>query len=231
MRVDVEMQAAALQAELDTLYQRVRDGGDDFAPMIEKLPHPGLVVRRREADGESFVYVEDTRHGRLAGCTVFNRLIEVDRRTDRFVRSPHSRFAPDYQRRGLARYLYAAELEAGWCLVSGARQSHGAHALWRALAADYRLSYVALRRGPLICLGEEVDPVLLDQLSTRMILWGRGWEDDAAPASPAASKRLPVQGRRVLARELPRIVDQQPRLPHGVFGEQVDIGGADAHLR
>ncbi|WP_232462565.1 N-acetyltransferase [Bordetella genomosp. 9] len=204
MRVDVELQADALRAELDALYGRVRDGGDAFAPVIASLPHPGLVVRRREADGESYVYVEDTRHGRLAGCTVFNRLIEVDRRTDRYVRSPHSRFAPEYQRRGLARYLYVRELDAGWCLVSGARQSRGAHALWHALAAKYPLSYVALRRGPLICLGSEVERTLLDRLGTRMILWGRGWEDDRSRA-----RILSVLPRRTIPGN--DVTDARPR--------------------
>jgi len=196
MRVDVDLARGALEAELDTLYQRLREGGEGFAPVVESLRQPGLVLRRREADGEAYVYVEDTRHGRLAGCTVFNRLVEVDRRTDRFVRSPHSRIGPAYQRRGLARHIYARELEAGWCLVSGARQSPAAHALWQALGTRYRLGYAGLRGATLVCLGPQVPPDVLDDLGTRMVLSRHGapvpWAD---PAGRTVSTR-PDRGPR-----------------------------------
>ncbi|ANN73635.1 N-acetyltransferase [Bordetella bronchialis] len=180
MRVDVDLDPASLEAELDALYRRLCEKGEGYAPVVATLPHLGLAVRRREADGESYLYVEDPRRRVLAGCTVFNRLVEVDRWTDRHVRSPHSRFRREYQRRGLARYLYARELDAGWCLVSGARQSAAAHALWLSLGTRYRLGYVALRGKSLACLGGGVDAAVLDDLSTRMMLWGVARRREAA---------------------------------------------------
>src|SRR5690606_34100269 len=95
---------------------------------------PCLVFHHREADGEHYIYVEDVDRGCLAGYTVFNRLIEVNRRLDRFVRAPHSKYAGGYQRRGIATAVYEWALGQGFCLISGARQSQGAHALWRSLA-------------------------------------------------------------------------------------------------
>ncbi|HBZ05491.1 MAG TPA: N-acetyltransferase, partial [Massilia sp.] len=59
---------------------------------------------------------------------------------------------------------------------SGARQSSGAHALWRALAQRHPLLYVDLHDKSLRCLGREVDPGLREALFTRMILLGRGWD-------------------------------------------------------
>ena len=126
---------AAIRARI-----RSRVAGSVCAP-CSTLPGrlPGLVWRHREADGEHYVYVEDTARGCLAGYTVFNRLIEVDRRTDPHVRAPHSRYAPDYQRRGIATAVYEWGLEQGFCLLSGARQSAGAHALWLALGRRFQL--------------------------------------------------------------------------------------------
>ncbi len=190
MRVDVDLEPAALEAELDALHERLRDGGEAFAPVVGTLPQPGLVLRRREADGVSFVYVEDTLRGALAGCVVFNRLIEVDRRTDRYVRSPHTRLRPDYQRRGVASLIYARELDAGWCLVSGARQSSGAHALWLSLAGRYRLGYVALRNKALVCLGSKVEAAVLDDLVTRLVLTG-----PRAVGQPLSRAQGRAQGR------------------------------------
>ena len=96
-------------------------------------------MRYREADGEWYVYVEDLQRRRLAGYTVFNRLVELDRRADRHLRAPHSRYDTPYQRRGLASAVYRWALQEGWCLVSGARQSPGAHALWHQLCPAARL--------------------------------------------------------------------------------------------
>lgn len=45
------------------------------------LPDSRFVMHRREADGEWHEHVEDRVELRLAGTTVFNRLIEVDRHT------------------------------------------------------------------------------------------------------------------------------------------------------
>jgi hypothetical protein len=61
------------------------------------------------------------------------------------------------------------------CLLTGARQSPAAHALWRKLAEAYSLGHVDLRNKNLTYLGSEVSPQVLGELHTRMLLLGRGW--------------------------------------------------------
>lgn len=162
--------------ELDALYGRMNTPGDALYGMpVVGTDMPGLVLRYREADGEYYVYVEDVALRRLAGYTVFNRLIEVGRRADPYVRAPHSKYAPGYQGRGLATSIYEWGLNAGMCLLSGARQSAGAHALWLSLARRYELGYVDLRRKRLAYLGKRVGEAVLNDLHTRMLLLGRGW--------------------------------------------------------
>lgn len=176
LRIDVSHSHAEVEDELGALHDRIRRPGDRLHSMPD-LPSglPGLRLRYREADGEIFVYVEDVASGRLAGYTVFNRLIEVGRRTDPWVRSPHTKFAPAYQRRGLASGLYRWALDGGLCLLSGARQSAGAHALWQSLGSRYTLGYVDLRYKTLTYLGEQVSAAVMDDLYTRMVLLGHGW--------------------------------------------------------
>ncbi|AVR86966.1 hypothetical protein [Thauera aromatica] len=176
LRIDVNRPDAGIEAELDTLYGRLHSPGDPIH-RCTRLPAllPGLVFHHREADGEHYVYVEDPARARLAGYTVFNRLIEVDRRTDRHVRSPHSKYAPAYQGRGIASAVYGWGLDRGFCLVSGARQSEGAHALWRALARRRPLRWVALRARRMHDLGVSIPPARAAELDTRMILLGAGW--------------------------------------------------------
>lgn len=180
LRIDVELAPAEIERELDALHGRIGRPGDRLHAM-PALPAgvPGLRLRYREADGEYYVYVEDVMQRRLAGYTVFNRLVEVGRRADPWVRAPHSKFAPAYQRRGLARSLYRWALDGGLCLLSGARQSAGAHALWQALAPDYAMGYVDLRGKTLTWLGDAVDAATRDGLHTRMLLLGRGWTLEA----------------------------------------------------
>src|SRR5690606_31500950 len=133
---------------------------------------PGLVFHYREADGEHYVYVEDPARRCLAGYTVFNRLVELDRRADRHLRAPHSKYAPGYQRRGIATALYRWWLASGRCLISGARQSPAANALWHSLAAHHGLVYVELREKVLRHLGLHIDERLRLELHTRMLLLG-----------------------------------------------------------
>ena len=114
LRIDVDPSSeGALEQELDTLHGRL------YGLPTEPLSAPRFVMHRREADGEWYVYVEDRVERRLAGYTVFNRLIEVDRHTDPHVRAPHSKSARAYQRRGLATAVY------GWALGSGRRDLPG----------------------------------------------------------------------------------------------------------
>lgn len=176
LRVDVEREPESLSAELDSLYRRLKSPADALHD-ARAVPSgaPGLVFRCREADGEYYVYVEDVIRRRLAGYTVFNRLVELNRRAERYVRAPHSKYAPAYRRRGIASAVYECALQTGLCLLSGARQSAGAHALWHALARRHELGYVAIREKSLRYLGQRVDEAALDDLHTRMILLGRGW--------------------------------------------------------
>ena len=84
LRVDVDLQPAKpLAEELEGLYERLYSPGDRLCGLpLVNLPQPGFAMRYREADGEWYVYVEDLQRRCLAGYTVFNRLIELDRRAD-----------------------------------------------------------------------------------------------------------------------------------------------------
>lgn len=176
LRIDVDHSDESIETELDTLYGRLHTPGDAMN-LCTHLPAllPGLRFHHREADGEHYVYVEDVVRRRLAGYTVFNRLIEVDRRTDRHVRSPHSKYAADYQGRGIASAIYDWALGRGFCLVSGARQSESAHALWRSLARRHPLRWITVRAKRMHDLGPGVAPARATKLDTRMLLLGHGW--------------------------------------------------------
>lgn len=176
LRIDVQQRPDNIETELEALHDRMATPGDPLHG-VSHLPIrlPGFIFWHREADGEHYVYVEDIQRKRLAGYTVFNRLIEVNRRVDRFVRGPHSKYAPAYQRRGIATAVYQWALGEGFSLISGARQSEGAHALWQSLGRRYPLAYVALQSKEVHFLGFDVSPALRDDLNTRMILLGDGF--------------------------------------------------------
>jgi len=176
LRVDVEQRPEQLQAELEELFERMNSPGDALhgLPTLE-LRHSGFAFRYRQADGEHYVYVQDLARGRLAGYTVFNRLIELNRRTERHLRAPHSKYARIYQRRGIASTIYSWWLDAGNCLISGARQSDGAHALWRSLGVRYRLICVEVRDKSLRYLGDDIAAYIKQDLQTRLILVGAGY--------------------------------------------------------
>lgn len=176
LRIDVQPQPDELEKELDALHDRISCQGDALHGLPALCIHfPGLVFRYREADGEHYIYVEDMARRCLAGYTVLNRLIEVSRRADPHLRAPHSKYAPAYQRRGIATAIYRWWLESGQCLITGARQSTGANALWHSLARHYELVYADLRGKNLCCLGPDVDERTREDLHTRMVLLGRGW--------------------------------------------------------
>ncbi|AZS80710.1 hypothetical protein [Achromobacter spanius] len=177
LRIDVNHAPEEIERELDAIHQRMQRPLDRLhgLPQVQ-TDIPGIVLRYREADGEYYVYVLDARRNRVAGYTVFNRLIEVGKRADPFVRAPHSKYAAPYQGMGLATAVYRWGLEAGLCIISGARQSPGAHRLWMGLARDYELGYVDLRRKQLRYLGRQVPARVQEDLHTRMIMLGRGWD-------------------------------------------------------
>nr|WP_279343793.1 N-acetyltransferase [Variovorax terrae] len=178
LRIDVgQRPEKPIEEELDGLYERLQTPGDRLYGLPSELldGEPEFALRQREADGEFYVYVEDLRRRRLAGYTVFNRLIELGRRADRHLRAPHSKYGLPYQRRGLASAVYRRALGTGLCLVTGARQSPGAHALWQSLARRHAWGYVELRDKRLSYLGQAVPAPVLDDLHTRMLLLGEGW--------------------------------------------------------
>ncbi|WP_039883410.1 hypothetical protein [Achromobacter piechaudii] len=176
LRIDVNHAPEEVQSELDAIRERMLRSSDRLHGLPEvPTDIPGIVLRYREADGEYYVYVVDVQRDRVAGYTVFNRLIEVGRKADPYVRAPHSKYAPAYQGMGLATAVYRWGLDAGLCIISGARQSTGAHRLWMGLARHYELGFVDLRQKQLRYLGRDVPPRVLEDLHTRMILLGRGW--------------------------------------------------------
>ncbi len=190
LRIDVSpIPPQQLEGECASIHDRIHTPGDRLYGIPEiPLSDPRFAIRYREADGEFYVYVEDLQAHRIAGFTVFNRLIELDKRADRIARGPHSKFDSEYQRKGLASCIYRWALDAGLCLVTGARQSPGAHALWHRLAREYRLGYVDITDKKMRYLGAAVTPEVLNQLNTRMFLLGKGW----SLGSFAAAARMHV---------------------------------------
>lgn len=184
LRIDVALQPSDIEKHLDSLYRRLNRPGDALHGLpVLCIQIPGLVLRYREADGEHYVYVEDPARGRLAGCVVFNRLVELDRRADPHLRAPHARIAPAYQRRGIATAIYRWWLDRGNTLITGARQSPGANALWHALGRRYERFYVELRDKRLRWLGHAVDRPTEQALHTRMLMLGKGGDLDRLSAA------------------------------------------------
>ena len=135
----------------------------------------GLMFRLRDADGEYFVYAIDPLRNRIAAYTVFNRLVEVDRRTARHLRAPHTKVAHGYRRMGIASAIYRWWLDSGRSLMTGARQSAGAHGLWMALARDYALAAVRIAEHKRVeRLPLPPPPGFYEALDTRLVLVGRG---------------------------------------------------------
>ncbi len=190
LRIDVSpIPPQQLEGECASIHDRINTPGDCLYGIAEiPLSDPRFAIRYRAADGEFYVYVEDLQEHRIAGFTVFSRLIELDKRADRIIRGPHSKFDVAYQRKGLASCIYRWALDAGLCLVTGARQSPGAHAQWHKLARDYRLGYVDITDKKMRYLGNSVAPEVLDHLNTRMFLRGKGW----SLGSFAAAARMQI---------------------------------------
>lgn len=190
LRIDVSpIPPKQLEGECASIHDRINTPGDCLHGIAEiPLSDPRFAIRYRAADGEFYVYVEDLQAHRIAGFTVFSRLIELDKRADRIIRGPHSKFDVAYQRKGLASCIYRWALDAGLCLVTGARQSPGAHALWHKLARDYRLGYVDITDKKMRYLGNSVEPQVLNHLNTRMFLLGKGW----SLGSFAAAARMQI---------------------------------------
>ncbi len=171
MRIDVRLSVSDVDSELVQLDARF-SGAQSGLHGIPALPSPlpGLSLRYRECHGEFFLYVQDTARQRLAGYTVFSHVAGLGAQAGRGLRTPHSRYGAGYQRRGIATAVYQWALNAGICLVSGPRQSAGAHALWQSLSARYALAYVDVSDRTVRHLGAEVHTEVLDDFHTRMLL-------------------------------------------------------------
>jgi hypothetical protein len=183
MRVDVDLGHRNVEAELAALYARLRLRAEAMQPVPAYAPRaPELVFHCREIDGEFHVYAEDPARNVLAGCTVFNRVFELDAEVGRFVRSPHSRYAPAYQRKGVATAVYQWALQAGMSLVSGPRQSVGAYRLWEALGRSWELVVVSLEGRDLRVIAEGMEREALEVFDTRMMLVGTGWARSLRPS-------------------------------------------------
>lgn len=175
LRIDVSLPRANIEKELEALYARLYRTGDSLHDLPQlALDYRGFVFRYREADGEHYIYVEDRQRACLAGYVIFNRLVELNRRADPHLRAPHAKFGQDYQRLGIATAIYCWWLDAGNCLISSARQSVGANALWHKLSKRYPLTYVDLRNKRLCYLSREVNETRRQDLHTRMLMLGRG---------------------------------------------------------
>ncbi len=175
LRVDVSRPAQHVRDELLDLARRLaRAAQHATAPPGMRLPD-GFRARERQADGESYVYVEHLGSQRLVGYVAFQRLPEAGRRAATCVRLPHALFHPDFQRRGLGTAVYGGMLARGVSLVSGARQSPGAHALWQALGRRHALAHIQVGRRQLAYLGEHVPEHVRDDLQTRLLLLPIGW--------------------------------------------------------
>lgn len=195
LRIDVALPPWGVEAELRRLHERMRRPGDPLRGLpVIATPLRGLAFRHREADGEHYVYVEDLATGRLAGYTVFNRLVELSRQADPHLRAPHSRYSRHYQRRGIATAVYRWALDRGMCLITGARQSTAAHGLWQALSAHYELRYVSLDARKLSYLGPRIAPAVLEEFATRMVLLGRGWTLERLAGETGMALSEEVQG-------------------------------------
>ena len=175
LRIDVDLSGRDIQREFDALHERIRTNHrtrDAMQPLPLHLH--GLVLRMREADGEVFVYAIDPLRNRIVAYTVFNRLVEVDRHTDRHLRAPHTKVAHGYRRMGIATAIYRWWLDSGRNLMTGARQSAGAHGLWMSLARDYTLVAVRIAEHKRVQqLPLPPPPGFFDALDTRLVLVGR----------------------------------------------------------
>lgn len=176
MRIDVDRDGERLETELDALYPAcLRDAAVDGTIFLPKLGDIPLPRYRRTAGKETFLYIEDPTRRWLAGTTSFTRVVGLDRKLDLHIRSPHSRYRAPYQRMGLAKRVYLEALDAGLCLLSGARQSPGALQLWRSLGRHYPLHHVQLQGKQLVDLGRSIERRQFEDLHTRLLLCGAGW--------------------------------------------------------
>ncbi len=157
MRFDVRIGNEQIDQELAALQARMAHGRHALRNLpILDMSFPDIEFRVRKIAREQRVYAVDTQCQRLIGYSVFDILPEGSRRLHGKVRSVHSRYARDYQGRGIATALYTKVLSDGFVLVSGARQSCAAYALWKSLGR--RMKFDIVRIGP-----ENIEPLPISE--------------------------------------------------------------------
>lgn len=145
MRFDVRVSNAEIERELADLQARMERGRHALSSLPKlDLHFRGIEFRVRRIGREQRVFALDIHSGRLVGYSVFDILPEGARRFRGSVRSVHSRYAAPYQGRGIASAVYTRVLSEGFVLVSAARQSRAAHALWQSLGRRMRLEVVSV---------------------------------------------------------------------------------------
>lgn len=175
LRIDVVLPEQEMERELDSLHARWSAQWSHLeVPDGLSVPGQALSFRIREADGEHFIYAIDMERNRLAAYIVMSRLIELDRRADRFLRSPHTKVAAAYRRMGIASTVYRWWLDSGRSLMSGARQSPAAYELWQSLARLHASVYVSVTGKRVRALPSPLSAQACSDLDTRLVLLGKG---------------------------------------------------------
>jgi hypothetical protein len=175
LRIDVFLPDLELHEELERLNERLpalRPAAHALTGLT--LPRAGFRVLAREADGEHFLYVIDTFVNRIVAYITFSRLVEINRQADRYLRAPHAKVAIAYRRQGIAGAIYRWWLDSGQSVITGARQSPAARALWLSLARRYPMTYVRIDNKRLHNLGDQISDNDMDALNVRAVLLGRG---------------------------------------------------------
>lgn len=161
MRFDVHVSNDQIEQELAALQEKMSHGRYALSnlPKLD-LRFADLEFRLRKISREQRVYVVDRANGNLVGYSVFDILPEGSRRLHGTVRSVHSRYSAPYQGRGIATALYTKVLADGFVLVSGARQSRAAYALWKSLGRRARFDIVKISP-------ENIEPLKISERDER----------------------------------------------------------------
>ncbi|HLU03372.1 MAG TPA: N-acetyltransferase [Advenella sp.] len=161
MRFDVSISNEQIEQELADMQARMARGRHALGNLpLMQMQFPDMEFRVRKIAREQRVYAIDTRTGLLVGYSVFDILPEGSRRLHSTVRSVHSRYAAPYQGRGIASALYTKVLSDGFVLVSGARQSRAAYALWKSLGRRMRFDVVKITP-------ETIEPLKISERDNR----------------------------------------------------------------
>ncbi|MDX5445547.1 MAG: hypothetical protein LPJ87_05775 [Zoogloeaceae bacterium] len=174
MRLDVRVRNEDIDRELADMQARMERGPHALSKLPKAdLRFPGVEFRVRHIAHEQRVFAIDSATGQLIGYSVFDVLPEGARRFRGSVRSVHSRYAAPYQGRGIASAVYSRVLSQGFVLVSGARQSRAAYALWKSLGRRTRLEIVRVSADAIEPLPISENDERFSDLDVRLRLGGQ----------------------------------------------------------